>query len=342
MAMCTTSFSFGDAKKDDNPLDETALEEIKAVMTYVAAAKEEFDMKEVDFSNLIIGNAVRAYECQDNNVLEILKYYPIYNNKMLLGFVLTPDGNHFQFENYISGIVNESNITMDKLAFIFDRDALYAFNGQNFVKLYNLLIPVDGRDLIDYSIANTINIETCGNYENLVIDNNEIMAAASTYYSVSVTHRTQQPYGNICWAASTAMIANTLNGTSKTAVQVAKAYYGNTNFNKTLVPAKVAQNMRDNYNLLYAYRNRVLTDSTLLKNIRNGYPVYGRLTWGGGGTHGTVICGINSTSGYITIRDPLMTSGTATGYYNGSTNRYTYTTSSGSTGSYNNGICKSW
>lgn len=144
-------------------------------------------------------------------------------------------------------------------------------------------------------------------------------------------------YGsNICWAATIACINNYVHGTSLTAIQVAKTYYGE-NYNKSFSTSSSAGVMRAHYNLLYQYYARVPSSNIILSNIQSGYPIYGRFVHSSGG-HAVTIYGVNLISGYITVMDPEF--GSTICYY--SNGIYSYTGRSGAKLKLTEAICYIW
>ena len=80
------------------------------------------------------------------------------------------------------------------------------------------------------------------------------------------------------------------------------------------------------------------SDSALVTNISNGYPVFGIFGWLSG-YHAVTIYGINAITGYISVMDPEF--GVTTALHNGTS--YVYTSSySGVNLILDSGICHSW
>ena len=121
---------------------------------------------------------------------------------------------------------------------------------------------------------------------------------------------TQQPYNNLCWAATIATISNYVYGTSLTAYSVAQNIYHPSNIDQTL-SASVAQSlMRDTYNLYYTYRDLEHSVSVILDNITNDYPIYGIFEWSGS-SHAVTNYGMNATGSRLMVMDPMCGSVTA-------------------------------
>lgn len=158
-----------------------------------------------------------------------------------------------------------------------------------------------------------------------------------TYFSCDVKYVTQNPYNQICWAASTAMIVNYLKGTSYTAVDVAKAKLGN-DFNQGLDTDRVVVFMNDTYEIGYSYHDIGPSEAAVLENIKAGYPLYASASINGS-SHAVVIFAVNPVLGYFSFFDPLQ--GAVSVYSNGSSNSFV-DENTGKTYTFLRTICKKW
>ncbi len=85
---------------------------------------------------------------------------------------------------------------------------------------------------------------------------------------------------------------------------MARKYYGSDNY----IDSGLTHGEEDNillgkYQLLYVYKDQVLSDGVIIKNIKNDYPILATFNYPGG-NHDVVIYGINITGGYIYVMDP--------------------------------------
>ena len=136
------------------------------------------------------------------------------------------------------------------------------------------------------------------------------------------------------------LVKNSLSGTSLSAGDVSMAYYETSYVvNSGVYDSLVASFMQNNYSMSYTFGSYAPSNSVLVTNISNGYPVYGSFVSSSGGHHAVTIYGVNAVIGYISLMNP--TYGVETGVYNGTT--YVFVSSySGNSFSLDRAICHSW
>lgn len=229
--------------------------------------------------------------------------YPITENHELIAFAINNDGK-FQIS---TGLVQDINNTVDTntpFALIYDKKGCYLYSADRFALLKETSLKDTSRSVLDVNnvTVDTNNLELSALIDSRSLGYTNLFQAKASCEECPVDFVSQNPPSNICWAAVIASIANYCNGTSLTAVSVAQAFYGASNYDRGINDS-VAPSIFDDYDLSYTYKNQKPSDNVMLGNIQDDYPIYGSFTWSGG-RHGGVIYGINVIGGYIYIMDP--------------------------------------
>ncbi len=292
------------------------------VLNYIEMDKGNYGLDAISFETLLVGSAIHVYEYTANGYVEIRNYYPLFSGSSVVALALNMGGGNYQLETMLAKAISETKKT--KIAIVYDDGHCYLYDGEEFILLWNVDTEVEGRCVLP-SNKNSTNVnhmmladlskrETLGYYSNS-------NARAQTYYSCNVGYVTAQPYGNLCWAGSCAMIINYLKGTSYSAARIAQNYFGSTDsavFNQGLSTSgcsEVLSSYGCGYNNIY-----YLSNNLIFTNIYNGYPLFVSCNLSNGLKHACVISGVNLTAGYITVMDPA--GGTYTVYQSGSSYAY--------------------
>lgn len=255
---------------------------------------------------------------------------------------------------YIDEITKLVN-NLTSFALVYDRNCCYLYTGTEIYNIGETPLKVSDRSIlysIDEisnngvvelnSISNTFSFTApqTNMLSTAIISpfNNAALSSNSIYVGCDVDFVSQNPPSNMCWAASIACIVNHLKGTEYTAVQVAKRYYGNTNYNLTLPLVQIDDILNGTYGLSYTYKDQIPSTGAIMKNLNNNYPICATFQFSSG-YHVVVIHGINWLGGYIYIMDPEygFCSGTST------TTGYKYTSGwSGVQLSFYSAACRYW
>lgn len=233
----------------------------------------------------------------------------------------------------MTGLARSVNQTgMDRLAIIYDQNGAYAYNGTSFVCLATDSSAVSDRKCIAEVQPNevvNINLTELSARTSINIPGTFSVAARElrqANFTLNVPYVTQNPYDNICWAATVAMIANYVMGYELTADEVAMAWLDGV-IDQGQTTAQAINCMNTLYRTGYTYGSYAPSDDTILINIRDyAKPLYGSFRFlDSNAQHAVVICGINTLAGRIMIVDP--TYGNITCYYetNSEWSGYTYT-----------------
>lgn len=209
------------------------------------------------------------------------------------------------FVPQVTSIVDDNT----DFAFIYGRDASYLYDGSRLYKLGEISTAVEDRAILNgASVLDNSDIAR-NNFSaryDLQYTSPDTNARTPIYYECSVPFVSQDPPSNMCWAASIASITNFLKGTNYTAFSVAQKWYNTTvraDYDKKL-KAGLEKDVLKKYDISYTYKNKIPSDSIILKNIRSGYPIYATFRSEKNTYHAVVIYGINITGGYIYIMDP--------------------------------------
>ncbi len=285
-------------------LSVTTKEKLNEQLFFLYLDAENFGMTPDNFDELYIGAPIHSYECIDCSLqeLDFLSYPIFWNNKIILFMNERTDGEEasISLTQCYAEELTEYYLSGDAVALIYDAEKCYVMSEDD-----TQVISVFG-----YNIASRNNISEC-NLENIVlsellpVENVEYtgLAARASYAYLAVPSVLQGDY-IICWAASAACIGNYLTSYNYTAVDIAKAQHGE-DFNREGGIYEADLRLQYTYDILYPYssESNPLTDSTIYKNLIEGYPIYAKWTMSDGNYHAMVIRGI-LTDSYILIMDP--------------------------------------
>lgn len=334
---CSSFYIF--AQGNTSPYSSDECQKIVSALNSMEPIKDKTDLSDVDFSEIKVSNTIKTYNYTNYGLVFNSDFVALkYNNKLVCWAIKCFDNQetYYQISTAYVDIISKTINNSTDFALVYDRNCCYLYTR---TEIYN--IGVFSVDVSDRSIINSIDdisYESTAELNNINVDyslysyhtrnlsttksaNNAALLAAPINYECDVKFVSQNPPSNLCWAASIACIVNYKKGTSYTATQVAKKYYGNTNYNKGLEPGKQDDILKGTYGLSYTYKNQVPSDGIMLKNIKSKYPIYGSFKWSSGGKagyHAVVIYGINVVGGYIYIMDPefgfCSASATGSGY----------------------------
>ena len=323
--------------------DDSYKTDIITELSYFENSKEMIGLGDVNFNNLFISEKIYIYEYLETGFNQISEAYLLFENNDIVSLAYKVDEHKYQFMSALTALIDNSG--EDSFCIVYDKYSCYLYNGDSFVELsYNEEYAVDSRGVIlsETQVSNAnLNITDVSQSVSLNYTSSMSLMRVQTNYFCSISYVTQNPYDNICWAATTAMISNSVNGTSLTAVDVASDYYTDTDFDHGLNPSIVDDVMRSRYNLSYTYKNQVPSDGVILSNIVDGYPIYASfLRSDGNGGHAVALYGVNVIAGRIVIMNPLTGSNTC---FLDSDGNYSYVSSiSGKTFVFSRAICHSW
>ncbi len=302
--------------------------------------KEYIGLENVDFTNLGVSNKICVYEYTTDSFNEIAEAYLLFDGNKAVSLAYLTNQAPCQFFTFLANKI--AGLDEEKFAIVYDRKGCYLYNGKQFRLVCLSGDEVTSRDSLENRISlktNGLKLSSANRIESLMENSLPLQTRTQTNFSCNIKYVTQNPYGNICWAASTAMIANYKNGTTYSAQDVAKAYFG-TDFNKALSLDKITVNMNSSrYHLGYTYKYSAPSDNTILWNIQNKYPIVGAFKNYRNG-HAVVVYGINVIAGRIAVMDPVV--GSRTCYRNSSGKYYFTVSSTGKEYELTYGICKAW
>ena len=312
-------------------------QDISSELTYYENNQSIIGLSNVDFSNLKLSGKINVYECISTTGFSILsEAYFLYEDEEIVTLAYKVEDGLYQFMTGLAEKIKALNC--QKIAIVYDDANCYVHDGDEFFNIYTSPeIDVTRCDLSEIDLVESPDLELCnlGRKQDLGYTSaGNLTRAVQQNYFCTVNYVTQNPYENICWAACTAMVSNTIKGTNLDAVDVAMAHYG-ADFNY-VVTATVLQNIMNNtYGLNYTYRSSIPSDNVILDNIQNSTPIVGRFN-----AHAVIIYGMNIMAGRIMIIDPTF--GSTTCYIDSNGNYYYIHSGTGNTMTMNGALCRSW
>ena len=278
------------------------------------STKSSMGMENVDFENLYIGQAIPVYRYMNSGMNKVANVYPLFEDKQIVTLFYEVDELQFQIMTSLVNGIRESGV--DKCALIYDAEGCYLYDGDEIYALgYGETIIAERKCLTSVTSEElaTLLLGDLTKVQFLNYITNQKSARTQTNYVCNASYVPQGNY-NICWAATIATIVNSVQGRSLTAVNVAKAKFGATNFNNTLTGYEAISFMNSKYSMGYVYGYYLMpTDDVIITNIQQGYPLYGHGINPFGDGHAMTIYGINATAGRIMIMDSNF--GSTTAYY---------------------------
>lgn len=228
------------ASEISSPVLESESKAIIDVLADVESVKNIWGLADIDFSSLEISSPVYTYNYVDGILESGAAMYPIVAGERIVLFAV-PNNGQFQITN---GLTSEINKLINKdtpFALIYDDRNAYLYTDKQMHFLKSSGQKIDNRNELSMNTKpSTEEIKTTDLSRKVSLGYGSNMQKAqrnTNYnYSCNVSYVTQNPYSNLCWAASVACIANYKNNSSLTAASVARAYYGNTNFDIPIEP----------------------------------------------------------------------------------------------------------
>ena len=295
------------------PISQSERLAVIDVLTEIEPHKEAWGLEGVDFCDLEIGAPVQTYNYVENTLESGNMMYPLSANDRLILWAV-PASGQFQIT---TGLVNELNSVLNvgtPFALIYDASNiyLYADNTITLLKHTNQDISLRGSLNTNARFAvGEINTVRLSQKTHLGY-NVSMQRSTQVNISCNVNYVTQNPYKNLCWAASVACIANYKKGTSLDAATVARNYHGSTNFDRGILPNGLPVILWD-YGLdYYVFSDYGSFGDRIMDSILADNPVGGSFDVINGGYHATVIFGINVIAGRLQVMDPEFGMTTAT------------------------------
>lgn len=95
-----------------------------------------FGFDGVDFSEVVVGNAIHTYEYLPEGFAELRIIYPLFFREELIAAAMRTDGGQFQLDADTLPDCLDDHLS-EQIAIVYDMDACYAFNGTDFVMLFD-------------------------------------------------------------------------------------------------------------------------------------------------------------------------------------------------------------
>lgn len=338
-ALLVSALPAAAATTEEIPIDDKSA--IIMALQDVEENKDIFELGEVEFTDLYVGNSIQAYEYVETGLKELYFAYPLFFNGDMVALAIKLKDGHYQISSALVNEIKSSNAST--ISLIYDAHAVYLFDGKSLTLMAENSMVIPQRKYLNNALPNTseANLNLCDLEEaeklNYVPAKN---AREQTYFSCNVKYVPQGDKKLLCWAATIACINNYVNKTNLTAVSVAQNIYGTEDYDHSVAAAESAAIMRREYGLDYTYGGWPPSDSAMLNNIQSGYPMYGSFATTSQTLHAATIYGINPISGYITVMDPKF--GSATAYYGLGSTYYYFSPNEGVDLFLVQGVCHTW
>ena len=138
----------------------------------------------------------------------------------------------------------------------------------------------------------------------LLLQTSPVLAARTVR---SVPQYSQQPYDQLCWATTSAMIISFFKGdTTNRNLTIAKAEYGTTNFNQTAPITTDKKYINQYTGKAGSIQYNPLSYSAVQYQIKNNAPIDCTIIWSNGGGHALAIKGFDTavSSSEVLYNDP--------------------------------------
>ncbi|MBQ2865278.1 MAG: hypothetical protein IJE90_02005 [Clostridia bacterium] len=325
----------------------------------VIPIKSDIGLGDLNFEQLEIGEVLKAYEYADDHFIELRDIYPLFYNGELVALANQLSTGSFNISTSMVQAIK--NTDTPYAAIIYDANSCWLYDGIEFTQMLECSQVVEWRGNLSteksVSTAKSSNIQLCnmqrfnslGYTTDVKAKNNN--RSINSYYSCPITYVTQHLSGQtskICWAATIACIKNYIDGTNYTAVDVARAKFGD-NYNQGATNIEVQDHMRNTYNLYYTYHDAVPSDVVIASNLEQDKPIVARfsVTRIGATTpssyHMMPLYIIDLSNEYIKVMDPDMPLAQAATYVYKEGNMYMYVCdSTGNELTFCGALCRYW
>lgn len=290
-------------------ISESTTAKIISALNAVECVKDNMGLSDINFEDIEISDPIHTYEYTSEGFVASRLMYPLKANDTLVALAVAVDispNTEYQVSTTLISEINAVITEYTSFALVYDYNCCYLFDGTNFSLLKQNTICIEER-----AVLQTTSTFLSPNIELTNISNSTNLGYISTpqtrtpiYYACSVDYVTQNPYKNLCWAASVACAVNCIKGTNLSAFQVASNYFGSIDCNYGLVPSKITKAI-NSYSQSYSYKqDTVPSDSVILKNIKANYPILAGFLDSSNRAHMLTLYGINITASYIYLMDP--------------------------------------
>ncbi len=307
------------ASTDDLP-DEQLQEKMIDLLTDAQKEADLYGISGVKNRTYIIGEEIPIYEYLENGScsrLEISLYPVICDDTEIVSLFWVDQSDDDYYVQLSTDYVSEINSYVekdDKVCLIYDKSNLYILSNDNLTSICSFEADNSSRGKLNAkSLDNKIDMGEFGEQIELYVPLKLRATSKSCYLAVPLIKQPEDT--TYCWACAMASIINYVKSTSYTALNIT-GYVGTTNAQTTGAVTVYLKN----YGLYYSNASYTqLTSSTVLSNLKGGYPIYARFTHSGNG-HAVVIRGINTAGSTFSVMNPNPTTSSYTsGTYSGTT-----------------------
>lgn len=312
-------------------------------------AVEGTELAGLDFSELTVGEPIQTYVYVGDTFEQNGIYYPLLENGNLVLLAIPQDG-WYQITNGLVAEINKNITRTTAFSLVYDQTRCYLYANGIFTLLVESGDQIQSRSVLNPDLVvrdnimetNSLSVSTPLGYSSKNATNAQ---TRSDYIQCGVSYVTQNPYNNLCWAASCVSIMNYLTTNRYTIVELAQAHHNSISeviFNQTINPGVETTVLRRFGGLTYTYRYGTIPSVTVIRNnIQAGKPIYSHWSVSSTQYHAVVIkgTGMNGNYAYLYVVDPQF------GYTNAqlSNGAYTYTSAySGRVLRMESASCQSW
>ncbi len=293
--------------------------QISRSLSFIEPEKELYGLKNVNFEKIQIGRPINAYEVINGSPnLMTFNFYPLFENENLVALALVNRQENGKTSVQISVELVEqlkkySNIS-DSIAMIYDAYGCYIFVNNHFTQIAKSDKTVSYRDSVKQ-------FENSSYFKNSITRSKVVPTTAITrinFYSssypvilmdVPMYQQNTTTTSNLCWAYSVASIGNYKTLQNKDAVDIAKGWFGSTNYNRPNSLQNSITALDDEYSISYSEQSWI-TLNQIYQDLSNDYPLLG--VWGIDGQifnpaqpgHMTVIRGMSYDLNVISLMNP--------------------------------------
>lgn len=301
------------------------------ILASIAHEKEYYGLKDVDLTNVSVGNKIPTYEVVEGKVRDSeLDVYPIlHNGNMVSYFVVTKDINnewYVQLENTIVNMTNDV-LEADEFAYVYDANGLNIISDKRVTTIFcndlsyntqktesldiNALASLPESELYKineqaFNVKFTLNIS-----DSLPIASMNGMTAdivngtRNTPGYLDVTIGKQSSGEKLCWCYAVHAVINFVLQTNIPFNTIWNVFNGG--INTTQAMSQVVNNMNVNYNMdYYAYYTSTYSATSAYNQLVAGYPILGgfrRYQDGESFEHMVVIRGVSVSGNTFSIAD---------------------------------------
>lgn len=282
--------------------DDFIREGIINSLRFIEAEKEDYDLANVDFTELTYSAPIRTYEYTSEGAVYVNNFIPLKYNDELVAWAVefyVENDALFQISTSYIDEINALDDIPDSYALIYDRGACYLYDGTTLRCLGLFNADIDNRIKVPSAdaLAGDSNIILSGannpiplGYTSVASSRGLVLPVSS--YSCNVEYISQLPHDKLCWAASIACILRYNYNKSYTMEEVVKEKFNGHFRNEGLYPGDAPDIINRFGDIEYTYIGTI-SSARIINSLKNDYPICGVFFQNNdpyNATHVAVIC----------------------------------------------------